>query len=618
MFGAALVICLSSALQQKPTAALLAQKARAGLDPFCSEGVISLDMSACCQKDCGICADDSDVCKANLTNGRATTCCPSVVVEQGSCETSKAPCAVADYVKEKPTDLTSAEGVRNSGDDCGEAIADEDASIMVSTHYLEFKKKEPSKKPIHESAKGSAHSTKDCGSLGETLVTAASICNKEDDCMGFTASEGVPDCLLIAGSLVEGYKDSSKDTYLKRESMTGHLYFFNPPPFEDDSCSKECDGGVLNREMGCKLTSDITVKGGMCAHLAWMGKAAMPDEEIPCNTLPCAPPPKVGFIFVSDEQCTDQSGEALEGDRVYGCGAGLESYPVNVRQYAYGISGHLTTEFTFESAGGPCRGTYEGVQCQFVPGCYYNLNVGLNTGSQTTLDTKNGELVARRSYYSMRIYAQTESGSQAVFYFWKNSAGRQSNDARYGVTRQILASNKKCLYVRGPDEDKVDRTYQNVGEFYTGGLSTRAWYNRVPDDYTLEDGEGWKMSDTAIYWDSRMRKFLATNSTNGKVDMNMTDEEMTKLKRKLIPELKHPEQRNVSYNRAEKEFFETPLMQNGTDLRDVLKHGRAREEAFEEAYESALASVARKQKAKSSQKACGSKESKGLTLVPKK
>merc|ERR1719265_587317 len=80
----------------------LLRKAR--LDPHCSEGIMNAAMTACCQADCGECHDESDICNGKATNGRGTTCCPVDMLAGNlpSCENSKAPCAIPDYVRATP------------------------------------------------------------------------------------------------------------------------------------------------------------------------------------------------------------------------------------------------------------------------------------------------------------------------------------------------------------------------------------------------------------------------------------------------------------------------------------------------------------------------------------
>jgi hypothetical protein len=537
MIGAVSALALCHALLQKPTKAVLAQTS-VGLDPHCREGVISLDMTACCQKDCGSCADDSDVCLANATNGRATTCCPSAVVQQGDCENSKAPCAVPAYVRETPdvSELRSAEGVPNAGDDCGEAIAETEASILVSTHFLFFPGKAPSGEPIHDTVKGSGSTTTKCGELGATVAVAAAICDKEDDCMGFTASEGFPNCLIVAGMVVEGYKSSSKDTYLKSMGLAEFTYMYDPPAYEENSCSEECGGGVLNRVMGCKTSANTTVKGGMCSHIAWMNKDSMPAEEIPCNTFDCGPPPVLSFVEVNRGLCNDKDGVPLSDDRAYNCGSGLEKYQLAITQSSFpSATDPADTQWIFESADGPCRGTYEGQVCQFVPGCYYNFYVSPSTGRG------NNGLI-----YNIRFAVQTEHGGWGDF-----SASQYRKEL--------------CFYTRGPGEDKVGLSDQNVGPFPT-----------------FNPKEGWIMNDDAsyramsndYYYYYYHRLLLQTEEKDASHPHNR------------VPTVEIPTNNTEVHNRSEAvtqlfaNFSTTKLERNGRDLNAVMQKMRARNEAL--------------------------------------
>jgi hypothetical protein len=543
MLGAVSALSLCYALLQKPTKALLTQTS-AELDPHCREGVISLDMTACCQKDCGSCADDSDVCLANATNGRATTCCPSAVVQQGDCETSKAPCAVPAYVRETPdvSELRSAEGVPNAADDCGEAIADTEASILVATHFLLFPGKEPSGAAIHDTVTGSGSTTTKCGELGDTVAVAAATCDKENDCMGFTASDGVPDCLLVAGIVVEGYKSSSKDTYLKQMGSAEFTYMFDPPGYEEDSCSEECGGGVLNRVMGCKTSANTTVKGGMCSHIAWMNKDSLPDEQIPCNTFDCGPPPALNFVTLkNDGVCIDKDGVPIVKDRAYNCGSGLDKYQIAITQKSFPrVTDPATTQVMMESADGPCMGTYQGFVCRFVPGCYYNFYTSPSTG-----------LGSDGRHYHIRFDIQTEHGGWGRFY--------ANGDPQ--LTRKDM-----CVYVRGPGETKVGLSDQNVGEFPTFG----------PKDGWIMNNKKYNSADMEYYYYYYHKSMLQTEEEEKIRSHPIND----------LPTVKISTNNTVVHNRSDAivrlftSFNTTKLQRNGKDLIAVMKNMRDRNEAL--------------------------------------
>jgi hypothetical protein len=582
MLGAVSALSLCYALLQKPTKALLTQTATE-LDPHCREGVISLDMTACCQKDCGSCADDSDVCLANATNGRATTCCPSAVVEQGDCETSKAPCAVPAYVRETPdvSELRSAEGVPNAADDCGEAIADTEADILVATHFLLFPGKEPSGAPIHDTVTGSGSTTTKCGELGDTVAVAAATCVKEDDCMGFTASDGVPDCLLVAGMVVEGYKSSSKDTYLKQMGSAEFTYMFHPPAYEEDSCSEECGGGVLNRVMGCKTTANITVKGGMCSHIAWMNEDSLPDEQIPCNTFDCGPPPALKPVKVLWGQCNDKDNAPLVEDRTYNCGSGLDKYQIAITQQSFpSQTDPADTQFLVDSADGPCRGTYQGTVCRFVPGCYYNFYASPSTGMG--YDGRQ---------YNIRFAIQTEQGGWGAF--------------DVGTQKDI------CFYLRGPGETKVKLSDQNVGEFPSFGPK---------DGWIMNEDAKYQPVDQYYYYYYYHRSYSSLLQTE-------EEEKDGSHPKNGIPTVEIWNN-TVVHNRSDAiarlftTFNTTKLERNGRDLLAFMKNMQDRNEALfasniakMEAYKKRKAEKGKKSKACSSGK--GNQKGKVLHLKSK-
>jgi hypothetical protein len=396
--------------------------------------------------------------------------------------------------------------------------------------------------------------------------------------------------LLVAGLVVEGSKSSSKDTYLKQMGPAGIKFMFVPPAYEEDSCSEECGGGVLNRVMGCRTTANTTVKGGMCSHLAWMNKDSMPDEQIPCNTFDCGPPPELDFVLVFDHSggvCNDKDGAALRDDRAYNCGSGLDKYQVAITQVSF-PRGYDTarTQFMVESADGPCMGTYQGVTCRFVPGCYYNIYFSPSTG-QGYHPYYNRDLT-----YNIRFAIQTEHGG------WGNLFGNGGS------------KKEQCFYVRGPGEDKVSLSDQNVGPFPTFGPK-----------------EGWIMSDDADYRDSGndyyyyyYQRFLQTEGEEKDGSHPKND----------IPTVEVATNNTEAHTRSDAvtrlftSFDTTKLERNGRDLNAVLKSMRDRNEALfasnnakMDAYKKRNAEKKKGKKSKACSKGKGNQKGKILHLKSK-
>jgi len=259
-----------------------------GLDPHCSSGIIDAEMKFCCMKDCGECDDRSDVCKAKATNGRGSTCCPEDMRAETalpSCENSYAPCGIPKSVRAAPDvdAFKSADGVRNALEDCNEAIPDEQARQLLSTHFLEFESK-----ALQNTDHGPT--TSECGEYG-ALEAAAAACNRKDDCLGFTVEpptgDQVPKCLLLATAHVEFLEDSSSQTtYLKKEDLAGNSFHFRPEPWEP--CSKSCDTGATTRELKCLGSSGVTFNLGMCSTQVAMNADALPATEGECNVFQCS------------------------------------------------------------------------------------------------------------------------------------------------------------------------------------------------------------------------------------------------------------------------------------------------------------------------------------------
>lgn len=247
------------------------------LDPHCSKGILNTEMTHCCQADCGECHDGSDICKASATNGRGTTCCPSQMpADLVSCELSLAPCAVPVAVRNPPTLDSIASADRHAKSDCNEVVPKTQATNHLSTAYIKFAGKTTSKTSATET---------DCDEYG-TFEQAAAACSKSDDCMGFTASDEGPKCLLVAGTALEDLSDSTDSVYLKREDgYAGHTFRFGESKF--DQCTKTCGGGTQVATMACESDAGVSKKLGLCSLLVAMNADILPSSSAPCNVAPC-------------------------------------------------------------------------------------------------------------------------------------------------------------------------------------------------------------------------------------------------------------------------------------------------------------------------------------------
>jgi len=258
------------------------------MDPHCSKGMMNVEMTACCQADCGECSDTSDVCKiangegrgGEDDNGRGSTCCPAIMLATDnklpSCDNSMAPCAIPDAVR-NPADVASLTAAdRVAADDCNEAIPATKAQHHASTAYIAFK------------GKSCGAATTECGTFS-TIVQASAACSGDDGCLGFTTAAGEDSvtCLLVAGAAVESLSDDTgADTYLKREDGTGgHIYHFTTT--EWSACSEECGGGTQTRSMGCASEGGDTVVVGLCSSLTGVNADATPSESADCNPQQC-------------------------------------------------------------------------------------------------------------------------------------------------------------------------------------------------------------------------------------------------------------------------------------------------------------------------------------------
>jgi len=252
-------------------ASLLAHR----LDPHCTNGVVNTAMTACCQKDCGECDDRSNICVNNATNGRGSTCCPSIMLADEkfpSCEVSMAPCAVPESVRSPATVADLKGSGRNAEDDCGEAVKKTQHELHVATAYIKFGGK-------------TIGATKDTSTSYGSTDQAAAACSAKDDCMGFDG-----DGLFTASTRLEPLQDGSGDLYLKREDQyTGHTYLLGLGTFGE--CSVSCGGGELTHTYECRSSSGVLVNLGMCSTQAAMNKDAAKgfhDQTLACNTHDCS------------------------------------------------------------------------------------------------------------------------------------------------------------------------------------------------------------------------------------------------------------------------------------------------------------------------------------------
>jgi hypothetical protein len=250
-------------------------------DPFCKAGLTDTSLAACCQADCGECADGSDVCEAKDENGRGSTCCPSEILSADvACEESQAPCVL----KPAPTDLTSASGVRNAIMDCKMSVKAESDRQRVATDYIKHAEKKM--KPSH---------TLDCNGdqLGpdsewKTVEEIAYACEQRDGCGGFTMEDGKPHCLLSEQD--EGEETVSKivaapgvDTYLRVVNKKGLSFRVVAGVWSD--CSVTCGTGKRTRKLLCE--SEMGTDDSIERCMGVFSVAGLPHTEEICNDFGC-------------------------------------------------------------------------------------------------------------------------------------------------------------------------------------------------------------------------------------------------------------------------------------------------------------------------------------------
>jgi len=257
-----------------------------GFDPFCKEGTIDYSMKVCCQSDCGgECADTSDTCSNAATNGRGSTCCPSVMLaakpELPSCDFSKAPCLVPERVR-KPTDEDKMEArAQGAIDDCNAVVPETDKDHFLATSYLKMASKQIT-----------SATTSQCNSYPTDVATAAA-CDDMADCFGFTVDAGTETgkCLLLAGTVLEPLTTSGTvDTWLKIKNRDGSTYEFDPSAWT--ACSLECVGdddikGTTTRTLGCKSTLGTSTPLQMCTSKVALNWDGVPTTAGECNVFSC-------------------------------------------------------------------------------------------------------------------------------------------------------------------------------------------------------------------------------------------------------------------------------------------------------------------------------------------
>jgi hypothetical protein len=250
---------LVAGLLRKPPQALLLS-----VDPQCKRGLANIEMTACCQADCGDCNDNSTTCLARETNGRGTTCCPFIILEDTiaarSCDSFGPPCQVSEEVRTyQPTleELTAASN--HAKDDCGKAVVEEKGIADLNTHYVKFEGK----------TTGSDVATSDCGNYG-TVDQAAAACSNTKLCLGFTVEGTSPSCLLSATNEIEELSSDVKTTYLKRTlGYTDHVFQLKRVAQEPGCCNATDDkeAGQANFEPACVLPDGTEAELSFCSYV---------------------------------------------------------------------------------------------------------------------------------------------------------------------------------------------------------------------------------------------------------------------------------------------------------------------------------------------------------------
>lgn len=231
-------------------------------------------MTACCTADCGDCNDNSTTCLERDTNGRGTTCCPSIILADTataplkSCESFGSPCAVSEEVRTyQPTleELTAASN--HAKEDCGTAIRAEKRTADLATHYVKFEGK----------TTGSDVATSECGNYG-TLDQAAAACSHEETCMGFTVEGTTPSCLLSATNEIEELSSDAKTTYLKRTlGYTDHVFKIKRIAEAPGCCNATDDkaAGQAYFDPTCVLPNGEEIELSLCSYIPALNEDAL-------------------------------------------------------------------------------------------------------------------------------------------------------------------------------------------------------------------------------------------------------------------------------------------------------------------------------------------------------
>jgi hypothetical protein len=242
------------------------------VDPQCKRGLANIEMTACCQADCGDCNDNSTTCLARETNGRGTTCCPFIILEDTvaarSCESFGPPCQVSEEVRTyQPTleELTAASN--HAKDDCGKAVVEEKGIADLHTHYVKFEGK----------TTGSDVATSDCGNYG-TVDQAAAACSNRMSCLGFTAEGTTPSCLLSATNEIEELSSDVKTTYLKRtKGYTDHVFMLKRVAADPGCCNATDDkeAGQAVFDPACVAEDGLDVELSFCSYIPALNADAL-------------------------------------------------------------------------------------------------------------------------------------------------------------------------------------------------------------------------------------------------------------------------------------------------------------------------------------------------------
>jgi hypothetical protein len=244
-------------------------------DPFCKNGLSDTALTACCQADCGECADGSDVCLEKDENGRGSTCCPHVILAADvSCGDSQAPCVVKPAQSE---DLTSPEGVRNAAFDCKTSVKAEVDRQRVTIDYIKHT----------DSSENPEPQTIDCDAEDWTSIEKiAFACEQRKGCEGFNTKDGKPHCLLekpADSSILKMATSAGTDTYMRVVNKHGMSFEISAGPWS--TCSVTCGGGKQTRELFCssEMGTDSTLE--RCQGMYSL--SGMPPTEQSCNDFGC-------------------------------------------------------------------------------------------------------------------------------------------------------------------------------------------------------------------------------------------------------------------------------------------------------------------------------------------